>query len=271
VAYSESDYLDLTTTDAVRQWRSIADRGWAQEGKRQVDFVPVKTLLCLAAMYLVDHTRFGSSSASRAPEPVPQLAWLFKRPPSSILAKMANLDGGRSHGGKYDLLAGSKLRSDTAQMAATYRVVMSAARAAGIGPDTLPDFLHLEAGGEILLLGQDELDRDAVDSLVEHEFASWLECQPELAERDTVWLLLASVRVGQHGFAAGVLHNCGNAFVFAASLSGTMTRRRSCGLVTSSRGATATTRSASTLRTASRPAPRMMPRSTSGSWGSMAR
>ena len=31
-----------------------------------------------------------------------------------MLAKMANLDGSRSHGGKWDILAGAMLREDSA-------------------------------------------------------------------------------------------------------------------------------------------------------------
>jgi hypothetical protein len=38
---------------------------------------------------------------------VPSLARLFSRPPSSMLAKMANLDGSRSHGARCDVLAGA--------------------------------------------------------------------------------------------------------------------------------------------------------------------
>jgi hypothetical protein len=38
-----------------------------------------------------------------------------------------------------------------------YRVLMTAARAEGIGADQLPGFLSLEDGGELALLGQEEL------------------------------------------------------------------------------------------------------------------
>lgn len=41
-----------------------------------------------------------------------------------------------------------------------------AARAEGIGPSMLADFLGLEHGGELFLLGQDEVD----SSLLEAEF-----------------------------------------------------------------------------------------------------
>jgi putative restriction endonuclease len=77
----------------------------------QAVFLPVETLLCLAVSFLVNHRRFGGSTAHLAPEPIPSLARLFSRPPSSILAKMANLDGSRSHGGKHDILAGALRRA----------------------------------------------------------------------------------------------------------------------------------------------------------------
>ena len=45
-----------------------------------------------------DQCSYGGSTAHQAPELVPSLARLFSRPPSSVLAKTANLDGSRSHG-----------------------------------------------------------------------------------------------------------------------------------------------------------------------------
>jgi putative restriction endonuclease len=46
---------------------------------------------------------------------------------------MANLDGSRSHGGKWDVLAGAIHRNDPARFTDVYRVLLSAARAEGIG------------------------------------------------------------------------------------------------------------------------------------------
>jgi acetylornithine deacetylase/succinyl-diaminopimelate desuccinylase-like protein len=66
--------------------------------------------------FWVNHRHFGGSTAHRAPEPVPSLARLFSRPPSSVLAKMANLDGSRAHGGKWDVLAGAILRDKVADL-----------------------------------------------------------------------------------------------------------------------------------------------------------
>ena len=93
-----ADFLDLTVGQAQQQFRELRRRAPVSTG-RQVTFLPVETLLCLAASFLVNHRHFGGSTAHRAPEPVPALSHLFSRPPSSVLAKIANLDGSRSHGG----------------------------------------------------------------------------------------------------------------------------------------------------------------------------
>src|SRR6266700_6501042 len=97
VAYELGDYLDLTPAQAVAQWASVLARRPVEQG-RQVDFIPVETLLCLAASLVVNHRRYGGSTAHTAGAPVPELSRLFIRRPSSVLAKMANLDGSRSHG-----------------------------------------------------------------------------------------------------------------------------------------------------------------------------
>jgi putative restriction endonuclease len=80
-----ADYLDLTVGQARDQFGRLLTRRPAPGG-RQVIFLPVETLLCLAASFLVNHRHFGGATAHRAPEPVPSLARLFSRPPSSVLA-----------------------------------------------------------------------------------------------------------------------------------------------------------------------------------------
>jgi len=207
-----ADYLELTASQAREQFRMLLARRLVPRG-RQVDFLPVETLLCLATSFLVNHRRFGGTTAHQAPEPVPSLARLFSRPPSSVLAKMANLDGSRSHGARWDVLAGAMLRDDPARFTGIYRVLLRAARAEGIGPDRLADFLDLEHGGELTLLGQDELDLSVLeaslrDQIVRHAGESaW---SPLETER----ILLAAARVGQHVFAVHVLANCGSQCVF---------------------------------------------------------
>jgi putative restriction endonuclease len=149
---------------------------------------------------------------------------LFSRPPSSVLAKMANLDGAYSHGGRWDVLAGAVLREDTARFSGIYRVLLHAARAEGVGPAQLPDFLGLEQGGILALLGQEELDLSVIEAALRYQFSQHRDTSAQ-QERDTERVLLAAVRVGQHVFARQVLENCGSRCVF-------------CGLQPSSFGAT---------------------------------
>ena len=207
-----ADYLDLTVGQAQEQFRLLLHRRPVPSG-RQVTFLPVETLLCLAASYLINHRRFGGTTAHQAPEPVPSLAQLFSRPPSSVLAKMANLDGSRSNGAKWDVLAGAMLRDDPAHFTHTYQVLLHAARSEGFDPGQLPDFLELEDGSELTMLGQDELDLSVLetslrDQITRHGVGGiW-------SERETERILLAAARVGQHVFAVHVLRNCGSRCVF---------------------------------------------------------
>jgi putative restriction endonuclease len=141
------DYLDPSEASLRQQWDTLLRRSWPAPGKRQSVFLPVETVLCLAASLRVNHRRFGSSTANGAPSPVPELADLFKRPSSSVLAKMANLDGSRSHGGKFDQDVARVLRGDPEKLGAVYRAMLRAARDAGIDARRLPDFLGVENGG----------------------------------------------------------------------------------------------------------------------------
>jgi putative restriction endonuclease len=207
-----ADYLELTLNQAREQFRLLLARRPVSQG-RQVTFLPVETLLCLAASFLVNHRHFGGSTAYQAPEPVLSLARLFSRPPSSVLAKMANLDGSRSHGARWDVLAGAVLRDDSTRFADVYRVLLQATRAEGIGPTRLPDFLGLEYGGELVLLGQDELDISVLEEGLREQIAHDADGSG-LPPWETERILLAAARVGQHVFAQQVLANCGSRCVF---------------------------------------------------------
>jgi len=85
------------------EWLELLAREPASDGKRQVDFIPVETLMSLAASLRVTHRHYGGTTAAQAAEPVPSLARLFSRPNSSVLAKMANLDGSRRNGAKHEI------------------------------------------------------------------------------------------------------------------------------------------------------------------------
>lgn len=208
------DYLEPSADTVGAQFRVLLQRSPVPTGTRQVTFLPVETLLCLAASFVIDYTRFGSSTATRAPEPVQQLAGLFRRPPSSVLAKMANLDGTRSHGGRWDQVAGATLRADPRQFSELYRMLIRSARGAGIGESVLPDFLGLESGGALVLLGQEELDTSALEEDIERRLRARAADESVAEQRETERILLGAARVGQHLFATRVLRNCGNRCVF---------------------------------------------------------
>ena len=113
---------------------------------------------------------------------------------------MANLDGSRSHGGRWDVLAGALLRDAPARFSRIYRVLLHAARAEGIGPARLPDFLGLEDGGELALLGQEELDLSVLEAELRRQVTRHAAESP-WSELETERILLAAARVGQHVFA----------------------------------------------------------------------
>ena len=135
------DVLEPSVAEAEGQWKLMLDRQPTEPGERQTVFTAVEVVLCHAAAQLVEHRKFGSSTAQGAPEPVQLLATLFRRPPSSILAKMANLDGSRPHGAKFDRAAGIVWTADRDTFGRSYAATILAARRCGIDPATLPDFL----------------------------------------------------------------------------------------------------------------------------------
>ena len=219
-------------------------------------FVPAGTLPCPAASFLVNHRHFGGSTAHQAPGPVPSLARLFSRPPSSVLAKMANLDGSRSHGARRDALAGAILRDDPARFSRVYRVLLQGARAEGTGSGRLPDFPGLEYGGELALPGQeepgicvleaalrDQLSRDDGDSV-----------RPVL---QTERIVLAAAQAGQPVFAVQVLAGCGGQCVFCGLRPARPVPGGCCWPAISNRGRTVPRRAA---RSAQRPGRLSRPR-----------
>ncbi len=207
-----ADYLDMTASQARDQYRALLSRQLVSRGK-QVTFLPAETLLCLAASFVVDPRRFGGTNIHRVPEPVPELARLFSRSPSSVLEKMRNLNGSRPHGGRWDVLAGAALRDDPARFSRLYRVLVHAARGEGIRRERLPDFLGLEDGGELALLGQEELDLSVVEEAMRLVITR-MTADDGWQERETEQVVLGAVRVGQHVFARNVLANCSNQCVF---------------------------------------------------------
>lgn len=224
--HSLSDFLEPSDQSLRTEWRSVLARHQVSPGQRQVNFVPSEVVLCLCASLLVDHSRFGSSSAHRAGFPVQELSRLYKRPPTSILAKMANLDGTRSNGGRHELEVSARMSSDSTLLQDVYLRILRAARAEGIDRDLLPDFLELEDGGTLWLAGQEELVPSEIESELEVTIEKWARDRTDIPVEVTQRVLTSTVRIGQHRFAKAVLSNHGNRCVFCGMSSFIGGRRR---------------------------------------------
>jgi putative restriction endonuclease len=214
MAYTVDDVVHLTAASARAGWVSILDRPPAPVGQRQVDFTPIEVVLCLAAMFVVDHGYWNTSTRREdAPSPIPELAALFERKNSSILSKMANLDGSRPKGAKADVVVSEHLLTGNAEgLMHAYDVILRSARRLGIDSDRLPDFLEVTgATGDRAGLGAP--DATEVEVAVQEDarvLAAKLRVAPEVTER----LLVEVVRVGQGRFARGVVANFGGRCAF---------------------------------------------------------
>ena len=226
-------FLDPTPDELRAQWRSVLGRLVPPEGKRQVDFVPSEVVLSLCASLLVDHRRYGGSTSHKAAYPVQHLARLYRRPPSSFLAKMANLDGSRIHAGRYELEVAARMQSDSELLQDVYLRILRAARAEGIGPDALPDFLELEHGGMLWLIGQEELVDSEVERALSERLKKWAAKDVDVPIELTQKLLTSTVRIGQHRFASAVLVNHDQRCVFCG-MTGTIAGRRRPRMLTAS-------------------------------------
>jgi len=157
-------------------------------------------------MLVVDHRGYGSSTANSAPSPVPELAAFFRRPRTSVLAKMANLDGSRPHGGKGEVAAAADLLANGGGgLARNYQHIFEAARQVGIGSQVLPDFLSGALESPLLLASGFRSDCDLSTEIAARirGFASACTVSEEVATR----ALTAFARVTDHRFCCRVLES----------------------------------------------------------------
>jgi putative restriction endonuclease len=135
-----------------------------------------------------------------------ELAALFRRTPASILAKLANLDGSRSHGGKAEPELSQRLTAQPALMRILYSVIIDTARGHGVGPDRLPDFLDLSDEDDELL-GHDELLEVDLDKVIAGRVQELIDSTHSADVAETGRRLEVEIRLGQRRFANGVLIN----------------------------------------------------------------
>jgi putative restriction endonuclease len=220
-----AEFVDPSESSLRGQWESVLGRDVVPLGTRQVKFVPCEVVLCLCASLLVDHRKYGGTSSDRAEFPVQHFARLFKRRPSSFLAKMANLDGSRRNSGRNEVDVSIFLRSDVALMQSVYLRIIRSARILGIDSEQLPDFLDLESGRELWLEGQDELVESEIEASLDQTLERWAVERDDLPLETTQRLLTSTVRIGQHRFAERVLKTHDHRCVFCG-MSGFIAGRR---------------------------------------------
>jgi putative restriction endonuclease len=205
MAHTLRDYLEIDADEALRQWRAVLTRDPPVEGRRQEPYRPIEVLLCYALFRVLDPRRFGGSNIHRLPDGVKALARTLCRSPGSLTNKMLNLSFDRAHGSKLEPELFLRLGAEPDRFLRLYLTILDAARAVGLGPDRVPDFVG--TGDRVALLGQDELG-DAELGIAWHEHRDDAEVgtlRTWLGETATERLVEQRVRLGQHRFAAAVL------------------------------------------------------------------
>lgn len=209
------DYLDLSSSEATAQWRSILRRERRPAGKKQDDFTPVETLLCFGLGRVGNRSKSGNINIPESSPDARRLAELFKRTPGSLALKLANLDGRRVNGARHEQQLWIKLTTGNQFLfESLYALIIETGRAVGLGTDVLPDFLGFEDGRLRIVSEADSVSDEDLLASLENEFEA-LRDQPDGIDiRDTERARLGTARVGQQQFARKVLTNAGFACVF---------------------------------------------------------
>lgn len=206
------DYLDLTVDDARSQWLSLEGRSIPRLGDRQVDFLPIETLTCFGlGLISPPSTRSGAINLRESDLVVRGFAALFRRTPSSLAAKLSNLNGRRSHGARFERELWIYLTGNDFAFLSLYWILLQSAREAGLDERDVPDYLG--AGDERLRLVLDSVD--VSDLELEQAVADQLGPGDTVnPDRLTERVMIGTARVGQQQFARRVLANSDYACAF---------------------------------------------------------
>ncbi len=207
-----ADYLEVTESEAARQWRRILDR---TPKPRQETFLPIEVLLCYGLFFLISPNKYGGANIHTLPPEVHRLAGLLKRTPGSLTNKMLNLDGSRTNAGRHEPEVFVRLSVDQRLYAELYVRILKAGWSLGISPDDLPDFLGA-FDSDLTLLGQDEIGSKELETLLhqQEQHVRDLSQAFDFSTRETTRLVEHKARLGQHRFARDVLQNYGHACGF---------------------------------------------------------
>lgn len=204
-----SDYVELSLEDARRQWRSVLSRGDA-DGRNQVDYLPIETLICFGLGLVTPPSRSGVVNLRTSSPTVQQFAVLFRRTPKSLAAKLANLDGRRPHSARYEKELWVQLTNRDNAYIGLYATILQAARHTGLDDVVVPDFLGM--GNAELQLVMDSVD--VSDHDLRASVAAWADEHRTNLDPLTERAMVGTARVGQQQFARRVLENSDYACVF---------------------------------------------------------
>lgn len=211
MARALTDVTGLTAADARAQWQAVLARKPPQAGSRQSRFLPVEDALCFALFRILEPARYGSNNIARAPGELHALAALLRRPPSSLLDKMRNLQGVRLNGQAADVDVYLALMADPGLAARVHEIVLDGARAFGGEAGSVPNLMALGVG-QTEDLGQDEIGSAELASALGEQLRAVAK-QPDVWKYDgraTERLVELRVRQGQRLFARAVLENFGH-------------------------------------------------------------
>jgi putative restriction endonuclease len=208
------DYVGLTPAQARAQWKAILARSIVSKGSKQDVFAPIETLLCFGLGLIGTRNARGRINIRESDPSTVALALLFKRPAGSLALKLANLDGRRANGAKFEQDLWIVLTSDLHLFRHLYEVIIDAGRVAGLDFDVLPDFLGSESATFGAFLEADQVSTEMLREEVEPEMKKLRDSSALMDPIETERLLLGSARVGQTQFAHAVLDNCGYSCVF---------------------------------------------------------
>lgn len=207
------DYLALTDDSARAQWRAILARRDPGTG-RQVDFVPIETLICFGLGLVSTPSPSGNINIKESSDDVKAFAALFKRRPTSLAAKLANLDGRRPNGAKNERQLWAELSNDIVRFEHLYEIIIRAGRYLGLDEERLPDFLGIEADTLQAFLDADRVSTEDLRESIDVDLREWERANPDGDVIETERVLVGTARVGQKQFARSVLVNCDFACVF---------------------------------------------------------
>lgn len=199
------DYLEIDEEDAREQWQAILARDPPARGRRQEPFRPIEVVLCHGLFRLLDPRRFGGANLHLLPDAAKVLADTFRRPPGSLTNKMLNLSFDRPHGARDEPELFLRWNNEPELFLRLYQTILVAARATGLGPERVPDYVGTEGG--LALLGQDEIGSQEVGLALQEarDHASSLALRSLLGDSATERIVEQRIRLGQHRFAAAVL------------------------------------------------------------------